>query len=384
VLATVVGEIYGKPRGTLTGLQTATRRLESLFDATPGLSDVDSYLEADQSRVIFEVDKEKAMLHGFTTEEIAQALMIAGYGMTAANVHDPGERNPLNIFLHLPIAQRSDLSQLDKMQLPSSNGGMMPLSELIRIREDTNPKTIYHKNSHRVQYVTADVIGISPYIPIFSLQNSIARDPAFQDYTVNFQGEGEWKITIEVFRDLGLAFLGALAGIYILLLIQTHSLTIPMVIMAAIPLTMIGVLPGFWLLNLVFSHPVGGFENPIFFTATGMIGIIALAGIVVRNSIILIDFIQHSLREGKPLVEAIIMSGAIRFRPIVLTAGAAILGAWVIALDPIFSGLAWTFIFGIFSSTAFTLIVIPVIYLLLYRKQEPTGAEAPKGQEANV
>jgi len=249
---------------------------------------------------------------------------------------------------------------------------MVPISEIAHVTEDIAPKTIYHKNSHRVQYVIGEIVGISPYVPIFEMQKAVKSNAAFENFTINWRGEGEWKITLDVFRDLGLAFVGALAGIYLLLLIQTHSLSLPMIIMAAIPLTLIGVLPGFWLLNLMFSQPVGGYENPIFFTATGMIGIIALAGIVVRNSIILIDFIQKTLNENQTLKEAIVLSGAVRFRPIVLTAGAAILGAWVIALDPVFSGLAWTFIFGIFASTMFTLVVVPTIYWLLYRN-DPMG-----------
>jgi multidrug efflux pump subunit AcrB len=140
----------------------------------------------------------------------------------------------------------------------------------------------------------------------------------------------------------------------------------PLIIMGAIPLTMIGIMPGFWLLNLLFDHPVGGYATPIFFTATAMIGMIALAGIVVRNSIILIDFIHHALKRGVPLRDALVESGAVRLRPILLTAGAALLGNWVITLDPIFSGLAWSIIFGVFASTAFTLLVIPVVYWLIY------------------
>ena len=185
-----------------------------------------------------------------------------------------------------------------------------------------------------------------------------------------WSGEGEWKITLDVFRDLGIAFGAALILIYILLLIETGSYGMPMIIMGAIPLTMIGIMPGFWLLNVIMNRTVGGFDTPVFFTATAMIGMIALAGIVVRNSIILIDFIQHATKRGLPLLEALVESGAVRLRPILLTAGAALLGNWIITLDPIFSGLAWSIIFGVFASTGFTLIVIPVVYWLFYGKQE--------------
>lgn len=193
-------------------------------------------------------------------------------------------------------------------------------------------------------------------------------------YHVNWAGEGEWKITLDVFRDLGIAFGAAMVGIFVILMFQTGSRLLPVVIMLAIPLTMIGIMPGFWLLNLIVGRPVGGYPNPVFFTATAMIGMIALGGIVVRNSVVLIDFIGQSLREGLPMREAVIRSVAVRTRPILLTAGTTLLGNWVITLDPIFSGLAWAIIFGILTSTVFTLLVIPVVYWLLY-----AGRGAPSG-----
>jgi multidrug efflux pump subunit AcrB len=184
---------------------------------------------------------------------------------------------------------------------------------------------------------------------------------------VEWAGEGEWKITVRVFRDMGIAFAAALIGIYVLLAINTNSFFMPVLIMTAIPLTLIGAMPGFWLLNLVSGGQVGGFEDPVFFTATGMIGMIALGGIVIRNSVVLIEFIQEALQAGLDLKEAILQSGAIRMRPIILTAATTALGAWPITLDPIFSGLAWTLIFGLFASTLFTLIIIPVTYYILYK-----------------
>ncbi len=191
-------------------------------------------------------------------------------------------------------------------------------------------------------------------------------DPAPDGIRINWAGEGEWFITIRVFRDLGLAFGAAMIGIYILLVLQTQSFVMPMVIMSAIPLTAIGVMPGFWILNLIMDHPVGGFDNPVFFTATAMIGMIALGGIVVRNSIVLIEFIQESIKSGVSMQESILESGAVRMRPILLTAATTALGAWPITLDPIFSGLAWALIFGLFASTAFTLIVVPTLYGMIY------------------
>jgi multidrug efflux pump subunit AcrB len=194
-----------------------------------------------------------------------------------------------------------------------------------------------------------------------------------EGYAVHWAGEGEWKITLDVFRDLGLAFAAALVGIFVILMFQTNSQILPLVIMLAIPLTLIGIMPGFWVLNLIADQEVGGYPNPVFFTATAMIGMIALAGIVVRNSVVLIDFIGHGQAEGLPLREAVIQSVAVRTRPILLTAGTTLLGNWVITLDPIFSSLAWAIIFGILTSTIFTLLVIPVVYWLLYGGQEGRG-----------
>jgi multidrug efflux pump subunit AcrB len=193
------------------------------------------------------------------------------------------------------------------------------------------------------------------------------------DYSVKWNGEGEWKITLDVFRDLGIAFGAALFAIYLLLMFQTGSRLLPVVIMLAIPLTLIGVMPGFWILNLNRAELIGGYANPVFFTATAMIGMIALSGIVIRNSVVLVDFIHYGIAAGLSLEEAIVRSVAVRTRPILLTAGTTLLGNWVITLDPVFSGLAWAIIFGILTSTLFTLIVIPVVYWMLYRSKGAVG-----------
>jgi multidrug efflux pump subunit AcrB len=264
-------------------------------------------------------------------------------------------------------------------------------------------QTIYHKNLQRVAYVFADAAGRPPAdvvvdvladqaddvtLPLNAkhvgngwLADVAARPVAERTFlssgsgiawalppgfTVDFAGEGEWRITLDVFRDLGLAFGAALVGIYILLVAQMRSFAIPLVVMLAIPLTVLGVMPGFWLLNALSSHHVGGYVDPVYFTATGMIGMIALSGIVTRDAIILVDFIHLSLARGRTLFDAIMESRVVRLRPILLTATAAMLGALPIIFDPIFSGLAWTLIFGLFASTLFTLFVIPVAYWLLY------------------
>jgi len=180
--------------------------------------------------------------------------------------------------------------------------------------------------------------------------------------SVTWRGEGEWKITLDAFRDLGIAFLAACLGIYVLLVHETKSYVMPLVLMLSIPFTILGILPGFWLLNALLDQPIAGVADPVFFTATAMIGMIALSGIAVRNSIILIDFVEHSRKRGVALADAIVMSGAVRLRPIVLTGGAAILASIPITLDPIFSGLAWALIFGLVVSSAFTLVLVPVVY----------------------
>jgi multidrug efflux pump subunit AcrB len=196
---------------------------------------------------------------------------------------------------------------------------------------------------------------------------------------VEFAGEGEWKITLDVFRDLGLAFAAALLMIYVILVAQTGSFLIPLVVMLAIPLTLLGVMPGFYLLNAAAGQSVGGYADPVYFTATAMIGMIALAGIVTRASIILVDFIGLAVRRGRPLFDAIMESRVVRLRPILLTAGAAMLSSLPITLDPIFSGLGWSLIFGLFASTVFTLFVIPVTYWLISGRSKTASEQASLG-----
>ena len=235
---------------------------------------------------------------------------------------------------------------------------------------ESGDQTIYHKNLQRLSYVTAEMAGRSPVEAILDMFDYFDAHPLPPGYSADLAGEGEWKITVDVFRDLGLAFAAAMVMIYVLLVGQTGSLGIPLVMMIAIPLTIIGIMPGFWLLNL-FTQPVAGYATPIYFTATAMIGMIALAGIVVRNSIILIDFIERSYYKDAEttLVDALIEAGATRLTPIFLTAAAAVFGSAIIVMDPIFSGLAWSFIFGIVASTLFSLVVIPVVYFLIKRNQ---------------
>ena len=373
VLQTLVGEVYGPPGASYESLIREAEKVKTFFLDTPGVVDVDTSVPAAQPRYRFVIDREKAALAGLSQAQVARSLVIAEAGEVVGRVHADPEVLPLEIFLRWPVMERAFLPNLGQLYLKSPSGHLVPLGELGRFVADTAEKPIMRKNLERVVFVMGDTAGLSPVNAILSLMGRVHRQPLNPGYKVNWRGEGEWKITVDVFRDLGIAFAGALLGIYILLVLQTMSYGMPLVIMVAIPLTLIGVMPGFALLNLLFTRPVAGFANPIFFTATAMIGMIALAGIVVRNSIILIDFIHHHLDQGFSLREAVLRSGAIRFRPIMLTALSAMFGSWVITLDPIFSGLAWSFIFGLFASTMFTLVVVPLIYYLLEKNKVNKG-----------
>jgi multidrug efflux pump subunit AcrB len=366
VIATLVAEVYAEPTYSYDDITATAATVRERMKRTHRVVEVDDLVEADQVRLTFVLDKEKAGLNGVTTDAVARTLRLALGGESAGTVHVPSERASLHILLRLPRPERSSLERLGELRVKGTGGNLVQLSSLGHFVEDTIDKTIYHKNLARVAYVFGDMAGRSPVDAIFDLQKHFEDNPLPKGFRIVWSGEGEWDITVRVFRDLGIAFGAALIGIYILLVIETHSFAMPFIIMTAIPLTLIGIMPGFWLLNTLAAGKVGQYDNPIFFTATAMIGMIALAGIVVRNSIILIDFVQNSLKEGKPLRDALLESGAVRFRPILLTAGTTLLGNVVITLDPIFSGLAWSIIFGIFASTSFTLFVIPVVYNLIY------------------
>jgi multidrug efflux pump subunit AcrB len=392
VLSTLTAEIYGEAGVDYQELITAGKQVEARLAAEPGVVDVDISAEEDQVRWVFETDKPKAALSGISTAQIATTLAMSLGGHRATVVHKPREVEPLWVELRLPRPSRSAIDELAELYVQGDQGQIVQLGGLGRFVKRTGDKTIYHKNLQRVVYVFGEIAGRPPADVIVDIQTDqrpAANAPASPeirpverrtwlapgggDYwsvpdgmEVRWAGEGEWKITLDVFRDLGLAFAAALLGIFVILMFQTGSRLLPVLIMLAIPLTLIGIMPGFWLLNVLFADSIGGYPNPTFFTATAMIGMIALAGIVVRNSVVLIDFIHMAEQEEMPLREAIIRSVAVRTRPIMLTAGTTLLANWVITLDPVFSGLAWAIIFGILTSTLFTLLVIPTAYWLLY------------------
>jgi multidrug efflux pump subunit AcrB len=374
VLSTFVAEVYGPLEAHYSALADVTEQVRSRVSSIKGMVDVDDYVDEPQTVIDFRLDRQKAALHGITVADVAATLNMALAGTSAGTVHIASERQPLDMLIRLTRQQRSSLADLETLRLRAADGALIPLGELGTAIEKPADITLYHKNLKRLNYVIAEMVGREPVEAVLDWGDILDQHPLPAGYTVDLAGEGEWKITVDVFRDLGLAFGAALLMIYVLLVAQTGSLGLPLIIMVAIPLTVIGIMPGFWLLNTLFTEPVAGIDNPILFTATAMIGMIALAGIVVRNSIILIDFIQRLREQGLPLAEALIEAGATRMRPIFLTAGAALFGSFIITLDPIFSGLAWSFIFGIFASTAFSLYVVPVVYFLINRpKTDPSS-----------
>jgi multidrug efflux pump subunit AcrB len=373
VLSTLTAEVYGQPALPYDVLLDGAAHVRSLMEDEPGVVDVDDSSETDRMMFDFVLDKEKAALHGITAEEVVASLRLALHGTSPAFVHLPGERQPLPVRIVLPVSLRVGPDTLGELTMKSASGAMVPLAELGSFREVKVDQPIQHKNLRRVAYVFAETAGVPPGEAVIDLKARLGKAPLPPRTSVEWAGEGEWKITLDVFRDLGIANAAALTGIYILLVAETGSFLMPLLVMAAIPLTLLGILPGFWLLNLVAGGSVGGYADPVFFTATSMIGMTALGGIVIRNSLVLIEFIQSEVAAGRPLKEAIVQSGAVRMRPIVLTAMTTALGAWPITLDPIFSGLAWALIFGLVASTLFTLVVVPSGYYALYG-----GAEEPE------
>jgi multidrug efflux pump subunit AcrB len=288
----------------------------------------------------------------------------------------------VEIFLRLPIEERSGIEALTELTVPSATGEAIPLSELVRVRTGRADQTIYHKNLKRVTYVTGDVAGTeeSPVYAIlkmkdrvgaltaghgagqYAMEQHFSEQPELEDrYALKW--DGEMHITYEVFRDLGVAFAAVLVLIYVLVVAWFKSFTVPLVIMAPIPLTLVGILPGHWALGA-------------FFTATSMIGFIALSGIIVRNSILLVDFIQSEWRDTGDLKHALVKAGAVRFRPIVLTAAAVVVGSFVMLFDPIFEGLAIAMMFGAVAATALTLVAVPLVYYELFKQSPAPVCEA--------
>jgi len=359
VLQTLVAEVYGP--GEAERLRHATH-IRRTMEETPGVVDTDWYVEDQQPKLRILVDQEKAALHGIATAEIAQALRLASAGESAGLLHVEASKEDIPIEVRLPLAARSSLNQLNQVRLRSRQGQLISLSELTRAEETVQDRAIYHKNLVPVTYVTADIAGVmeAPVYAILALgpkidlpQYTAAQPSNPNEYAMKW--DGEWHITYEVFRDLGLAFAAVLVLIYVLVVGWFRSLGTPLIIMAAIPFSLVGILPAHGALNA-------------FFTATSMIGFIAGAGIVVRNSIILVDFIELRLAEGMPLRDAVIDAGAVRFRPMMLTAAAVVIGSSVILFDPIFQGLAIALMAGEVASLALSRMTVPIVYYVFHKK----------------
>ena len=373
VLSTLVAEVYGSDEKRQ--IQIA-KQIKDIFNKTKGVVDVDWYVEDDQPKITFEVDKEKAALNGISTEVIAQSLQTALGGTSAGLLHLNNEKEPVEIFVRMPMAQRADIESLRAVSIPTLTGGFVPLSELVKQKQGIEDKTIYHKNLKRVTYVIGDVAKEyeSPVYAVLDMQKKVGNIMLPEGYRLkqynsvqpwledkySMKWDGEWHITIEVFRDMGIAFAAVLVLIYVLVVAWFKNFITPLIIMAPIPLTLVGILPGHWIFGA-------------FFTATSMIGFIALSGIIVRNSILLVDFIQLEQANGMNLKDAVIKAGAVRFRPIVLTALAVVVGSFVMILDPIFQGLAIAMMFGAVVATILTLIIVPILYYEVFRNKNNKG-----------
>jgi multidrug efflux pump subunit AcrB len=382
VLQTLVAEIYGPTEESRLAL---ARKVIDIFHNTRGVVDTDWYIEADQPQARFTIDKEKAALSGISAETISQTLRIAVGGEAVDLLHVPRDKEDVNVFLQLPRASRTtpeELLALRVRSIANPSAPLVPLRELVKVEPTIVDKSIYHKNLMPVTYVIGDVAGVveSPVYAILKMNEALrgldtrefggtgaslkilnAVQPFTED-SPSLKWDGEWHITIEVFRDLGTAFAAVLVLIFILMVGWFRSFLTPLVVMAAIPFSLVGILP---------AHGLMG----AFFTATSMIGFMAGAGIVVRNSIILVDFIEQRVTEGMPLEQAVVDAGAVRFRPMLLTALAVVVGASVILADPIFQGLAISLMAGEIASLLISRMAVPVLYFMAYnRKLGPTGA----------
>jgi multidrug efflux pump subunit AcrB len=366
VLQALVAEVYGPDAATRRRL---AEKVRAIFTSTPGVVDVDWYVEAPHPKEVLVVDKEKAALHGITADVVARTLRVAVGGESVGRLHAPREQEDVDLVLDVPRRQRSELADLLSLRLPDGRGqAMVPLGELVRVVHTVEDTSIHHKNLLPVVYVTGDVAAgaESPAYAIFRMNEALAAldEPVDiydstqppDDARPAIKWDGEWDITLELFRDLGGALAVVLVLIYALLVGWFRSFTTPLVVMAAIPFSLAGILP---------AHAALG----AFFTATSMIGFMAGAGIVVRNSIILVDFIEMRMREGMPLEEAVVEAGAVRFRPMLLTALAVTVGSAVILFDPIFQGLAISLAAGEVASLLISRMAVPVLYVMVSRRR---------------
>jgi multidrug efflux pump subunit AcrB len=370
VLETLVAEVYGPAQ---EGRIRIARQIRDLWKRTDGVVDVDWYVEDDQPKYRLLVDKEKAALNGISEDDIARSVQVASAGVQAGLLHVDAAKEDVPLMVRLDRASRSDVDRMQNLNVTGRAGRLVALRELVKVEEVVEEKSIYHKNLMPVTYVTGDVAGAmeSPVYAILKLGPEMDKFKAPGGYAIeqhmaalptdsdrySMKWDGEWHITYEVFRDLGLAFAAVLILIYALVVGWFQSFVTPLIIMAAIPFSLVGILPAHGMMNA-------------FFTATSMIGFIAGAGIVVRNSIILVDFVELRLQEGMALDAAVIDAGAVRFRPMLLTAAAVVVGAAIILFDPIFQGLAIALMAGEVASLALSRMTVPIVYFVVNRRRK--------------
>jgi multidrug efflux pump subunit AcrB len=369
-MSPLVAEVYGPDEA---GRQQLATRVAAAFKATPDIVGVDTSLKENAPRAFLRVRRQRAETLGIPVTAIAQTVAMALSGADAAYLHDAQSKYPTPVRLQLPRESQIGLDKLLALPMRASNGQLVPLSELVQVERGVIDKPLFTKDLAPVSYVFGDMAGPldSPLYGLFAIRPKLKEaalpgGAALGEYWIKqptdtwgqyaLKWDGEWQITYETFRDMGAAYGVGLILIYLLVVAQFRSYLTPLVIMVPIPLTIIGVMPGHALLGAQF-------------TATSMIGMIALAGIIVRNSILLVDFIELQVRQGLAFKEAVVQSAAVRAQPIALTGLAAMIGAFFILDDPIFNGLAITLIFGILVSTLLTLVVIPVLYYSLYQKR---------------
>ncbi|MBS1777526.1 MAG: efflux RND transporter permease subunit [Bacteroidetes bacterium] len=373
VLSTLVAEVYGGP--DYEAQIKVAQQVKSILNATPDIVDVDWMTEDHQTEYKLEVDKEKAMLNGIAPQQIVGNLTYLLKEYPISNLYDEHSYDNVGIVLSLDDKDKTTLQDIENLKIKGNRGNMIAVSDLVKVVKDSLKHTIYRKDQKRVVYVTADMAGIleSPVYAILGMNEKLQKMSLPKGYKVNelymdqpdnesdftVKWDGEWQITLEVFRDLGVAFMVVIIIIYMLIVGWFQNFKTPVVMMMAIPLSLIGIVFGHWILGA-------------YFTATSFIGMIALAGVMVRNSVLLIDFIEIRLQEGIPLKQAIIEAGAVRTTPILLTTGAVVIGASIILFDPIFQGLAISLVFGAIVSTLLTLLVVPIIYYVSERKKWET------------
>ena len=373
VLSTWVAEIYGPDYEEQIKV---AQQVQTILQNTTDIVDIDWMVEDHQTEFRLEVDKEKAMLNGIAPQQVVGNLTYLLKEYPVSNLYDENSNDNVSIVLSLDDKDKTSLQDIQNLKIKGSQGNMIPISDLVKVRKDTLQKTIYRKDQKRVVYVTADMAGTleSPVYAILGMNEKLSKMKIPKGYKINelymeqptdesdytVKWDGEWQITLEVFRDLGVAFMVVIVIIYMLIVGWFQNFKTPIVMMLAIPLSLIGIVLGHWMLNA-------------YFTATSFIGMIALAGVMVRNSVLLIDFIEIRLNEGVALKQAIIEAGAVRTTPILLTTGAVVIGASIILFDPIFQGLAISLVAGAIVSTVLTLIVVPLIYYITERKKWETN-----------